>query len=204
MPAERPPDSRFSPEVREFITRHTAYNKHDTGWAKGAPSEDHTTPLFWGRGKKKDNILPPHSLTHPIYSYVCLGTNAIHSLFFDLARHAEFWETPPPSNHFRGRLSSSRVILRPPVGDRLHYPLDRRLSSSAACLAAGKVATQPMMRWPAIWAISYSTAGHISRTRVTATFVSLRLTVGLTLAHTRLSPSCARYSESRGTFARPE
>jgi hypothetical protein len=29
-------------EVREFITRHTAYNKHDTGWAKGAPSEDHT------------------------------------------------------------------------------------------------------------------------------------------------------------------
>ena len=27
------------PEVREFITRHTAYNKHDTGWAKGAPSE---------------------------------------------------------------------------------------------------------------------------------------------------------------------
>jgi hypothetical protein len=23
------------PEVREFITRHTAYNKHDTGWAKG-------------------------------------------------------------------------------------------------------------------------------------------------------------------------
>ena len=32
------------PEVREFITRHTAYNKHDTGWAKGAPSEDHTTP----------------------------------------------------------------------------------------------------------------------------------------------------------------
>ena len=34
------------PEVREFIRRHTAYNKHDTGWAKGAPSEDHTTPLF--------------------------------------------------------------------------------------------------------------------------------------------------------------
>ena len=34
----------FLPEVREFITRHTAYNKHDTGWAKGAPSEDHTTP----------------------------------------------------------------------------------------------------------------------------------------------------------------
>jgi hypothetical protein len=32
------------PEVREFITRHTASNKHDTGWAKGAPSEDHTTP----------------------------------------------------------------------------------------------------------------------------------------------------------------
>jgi len=30
----------FLPEVREFITRHTAYNKHDTGWAKGAPSED--------------------------------------------------------------------------------------------------------------------------------------------------------------------
>ena len=29
-------------EVRKFITRHTAYNKHDTGWAKGAPSEDHT------------------------------------------------------------------------------------------------------------------------------------------------------------------
>ena len=27
------------PQVREF-TRHTAYNKHDTGWAKGAPSED--------------------------------------------------------------------------------------------------------------------------------------------------------------------
>ena len=26
----------FLPEVREFITRHTAYNKHDTGWAKGA------------------------------------------------------------------------------------------------------------------------------------------------------------------------
>ena len=24
--------------MREFITRHTAYNKHDTGWAKGAPS----------------------------------------------------------------------------------------------------------------------------------------------------------------------
>ena len=35
------------PEVREFITRHTAYNKHDTGWAKGAPSEDHTTPPFF-------------------------------------------------------------------------------------------------------------------------------------------------------------
>ena len=35
---------KFLPEVREFITRHTAYNKHDTGWAKGAPSEDHTTP----------------------------------------------------------------------------------------------------------------------------------------------------------------
>jgi hypothetical protein len=32
------------PEVRESITRHTAYNKHDTGWAKGAPSEYHTTP----------------------------------------------------------------------------------------------------------------------------------------------------------------
>ena len=32
------------PEMREFITRHTAYDKHDTGWAKGAPSEDHTTP----------------------------------------------------------------------------------------------------------------------------------------------------------------
>jgi hypothetical protein len=31
-------------EVGEFITRHTAYNKHDTGWAKGVPSEDHTTP----------------------------------------------------------------------------------------------------------------------------------------------------------------
>jgi hypothetical protein len=29
----------FLPEVRECITRHTAYNKHDTGWAKGAPSE---------------------------------------------------------------------------------------------------------------------------------------------------------------------
>jgi hypothetical protein len=26
------------------VTRHTAYNKHDTGWAKGAPSEDHTNP----------------------------------------------------------------------------------------------------------------------------------------------------------------
>ena len=25
----------FLPEVRECITRHTAYNKHDTGWAKG-------------------------------------------------------------------------------------------------------------------------------------------------------------------------
>ena len=36
----------FLPEVRESITRHTAYNKHDTGWAKGAPSEDHTTPPF--------------------------------------------------------------------------------------------------------------------------------------------------------------
>ena len=36
--------NNFLPEVREFITRHTAYNKHDTGWAKGAPSEDHTTP----------------------------------------------------------------------------------------------------------------------------------------------------------------
>ena len=23
----------FLPEVRESITRHTAYNKHDTGWA---------------------------------------------------------------------------------------------------------------------------------------------------------------------------
>jgi len=23
----------FLPEVRKFITRHTAYNKHDTGWA---------------------------------------------------------------------------------------------------------------------------------------------------------------------------
>ena len=34
----------FLPEVRESITRHTAYNKHDTGWAKGAPSEYHTTP----------------------------------------------------------------------------------------------------------------------------------------------------------------
>jgi hypothetical protein len=31
-------------EVGEFITRHTAYNKHDTGWAKGVPPEDHTTP----------------------------------------------------------------------------------------------------------------------------------------------------------------
>jgi len=36
--------SLILPEVREFITRHTAYNKHDTGWAKSAPSEDHTTP----------------------------------------------------------------------------------------------------------------------------------------------------------------
>jgi len=36
----------FLPEVRECMTstRHAAYNKHDTGWAKGAPSEDHTTP----------------------------------------------------------------------------------------------------------------------------------------------------------------
>jgi hypothetical protein len=36
----------FLPEVREFITRNTAYNKHDTGWAKRAPSKDHTTPPF--------------------------------------------------------------------------------------------------------------------------------------------------------------
>jgi hypothetical protein len=55
----------FLPEVRECITRHTAYNKHDTGWAKGAPSEDHTTPpssrtvpgplaavgFFWAKGQ---------------------------------------------------------------------------------------------------------------------------------------------------------
>jgi hypothetical protein len=27
--------------VREFITRHTAYNKHDTGWAKGAVRRPH-------------------------------------------------------------------------------------------------------------------------------------------------------------------
>jgi hypothetical protein len=26
------------------MTRHKANNKHGTGWAKGAPSEDHTTP----------------------------------------------------------------------------------------------------------------------------------------------------------------
>ena len=38
--------NNFLPEVREFITRHTAYNKHDTGWAEGAPSEDHTTPAL--------------------------------------------------------------------------------------------------------------------------------------------------------------
>ena len=37
---------KFLPEVTEFITRHTAYNKHDTGWAEGAPSEDHTTPAL--------------------------------------------------------------------------------------------------------------------------------------------------------------
>ena len=43
-PFAHTPCSIFLPEVREFITRHTAYNKHDTGWAKGAPSEDHTTP----------------------------------------------------------------------------------------------------------------------------------------------------------------
>jgi hypothetical protein len=29
---EYPPIDAFVPEVREFITRHTAYNKHDTGW----------------------------------------------------------------------------------------------------------------------------------------------------------------------------
>jgi hypothetical protein len=32
----------------EFIKRHKAYNKHDTGWAKGAPSEDHTTYVWPG------------------------------------------------------------------------------------------------------------------------------------------------------------
>ena len=32
----------FLPEVRECI-RDTKLNKHDTGWAKGAPSEDHNT-----------------------------------------------------------------------------------------------------------------------------------------------------------------
>ena len=39
------PRDSFLPGVREFTSRHTAYNKHDTGWAKGAPSEDHTTSL---------------------------------------------------------------------------------------------------------------------------------------------------------------
>ena len=29
---------------REFIKRHKANKKHDTEWAKGAPSKDHTTP----------------------------------------------------------------------------------------------------------------------------------------------------------------
>jgi hypothetical protein len=29
---EYPPIDAFVPEVTEFITRHTAYNKHDTGW----------------------------------------------------------------------------------------------------------------------------------------------------------------------------
>ena len=34
----------FLPEVREFITRHTAYNKHDTGWARGFEKENPTAP----------------------------------------------------------------------------------------------------------------------------------------------------------------
>ena len=35
---------RFLAEVREFIRDKKAYNKHDTGWAKGTLSEDYTTP----------------------------------------------------------------------------------------------------------------------------------------------------------------
>ena len=34
----------FLAEVREFIRDTKAYNKHDTGWAKGALSADYTTP----------------------------------------------------------------------------------------------------------------------------------------------------------------
>ena len=37
------PPSSF-PEGREFIRDAKAYNKHETGWARGAPSVDHTTP----------------------------------------------------------------------------------------------------------------------------------------------------------------
>ena len=38
------PLTPFLPEVREFIRDTRPTNKHDTGWAEGAPSEDYTTP----------------------------------------------------------------------------------------------------------------------------------------------------------------
>ena len=35
-------EAYFLPEMREFSTRHTAYNKHDTGWAKAPPTRPAT------------------------------------------------------------------------------------------------------------------------------------------------------------------
>ena len=47
------------PAVSDFITRHTAYNKHDTGWAKGAPSEDHTAPPFSRTASRDSRVRRP-------------------------------------------------------------------------------------------------------------------------------------------------
>jgi hypothetical protein len=43
-PLEGQPPVVGSESEDSDVTRHTAYNKHDTGWAKGAPSEDQTLP----------------------------------------------------------------------------------------------------------------------------------------------------------------
>jgi hypothetical protein len=92
---------RFLPEVREFITRHTAYNKHDTGWAKGAPSEDHTTPF-----------LTPRVPLRPFLWWVTHSPIPLVGLSLSLSRRTELRRTGLPRRTDLRRTGLSHTDLR--------------------------------------------------------------------------------------------